>query len=92
MPLTPCWLKGNLKDCYARHFFLFHFQLPSTIFYPLQIFLKTEKTVIFITNLQSPYYRQKKRAIASLLDGAIILPLGTGIHGSFSLLLTLEQL
>ena len=37
---------------------------------------KTEKSVIFITNLQSLHYRQQQgpsRAIASQLDGIIIL-------------------
>jgi len=57
---------------------------------------KTEKSVIFITNLQSLHYRQQqgplRHCLMSLLDGVIILPLSTGINGSFPLFLTLEQL
>ena len=30
---TPCWLRGNLKDCYAGHLFFFIFS------YPLQFFI-----------------------------------------------------
>ena len=57
-----------------------------------QIQSKTEKKCTVIANLQSLHYRQQQGATASLLDGVIILPLSTGNHGSFPLLLTLEQL
>ena len=53
---------------------------------------KTEKKCNCHNQLTISPLQTVTRAIASLLDGVIILPLSTGNHGSFPLLLTLEQL
>ena len=53
---------------------------------------QSRKKCNFHNQLTISALKTATRTIASLLDGVIILPLSTGIHGSFPLFLTLEQL
>ena len=73
---TSCWLKGNLKDCYAGHLFFFYFQLPSTIFYKYSTVQK-KKPVFFTFPFSQQEVVQRHGAKATK-------KLGTGEGSLFS--------